>query len=147
MKVEEVSPIVRLACRYMSRLIQVFAMYVIFHGHYSPGGGFQGGALLASAVILLRIGEGRQASQKELASKSALGLGSLGAWIFGGVGLLALLGGGKFLQYDALPSFGLSSVSLHYWGILVIELGVALAVMTVLVAIFDALTEEEEDEV
>lgn len=141
-----VSPIVRMACRYMARLIQVFALYVIFHGHYSPGGGFQGGALLAAAVILLRIGEGREASQGELSSGAALGLGSLGAWIFGGVGLLALLSGGKFLQYDALPSMGLSPVSLHYWGILVIELGVALAVMTVLVAIFDVLMEKDKSE-
>lgn len=146
MKTVGVSPIVRLACRYMARLIQIFALYVIFHGHYSPGGGFQGGALLAAAVILLRIGEGREASQSELPSNSALGFGALGAWIFGGLGLLALFGGGKFLQYDALPSFGLSSAELHYWGILVIELGVALAVMAVLVAIFDVLMEDDKSE-
>ncbi|MDQ8202064.1 MnhB domain-containing protein [Pelagicoccus sp. SDUM812003] len=135
----------RLACRYMARLIQVFALYVVFHGHYSPGGGFQGGALLASAVILLRIGEGREASQGDLASGSALGIGAIGAWIFGGVGLIGMFFGGKFLQYDAGPSIGLSPESMHYWGILVIELGVALAVMSVLVSIFDALTDREEE--
>lgn len=146
MKGIDVSPVVRLACRYMARLIQVFALYVIFHGHYSPGGGFQGGALLAAAVILLRIGEGRAASQKELSSGATIGLGSLGAWIFGGVGLLALFNGGRFLEYASMPSMGLSAVGLHYWGILVIELGVALAVMTVLVAIFDVLTEDDKSE-
>ena len=145
MKYGEASPVVRLACRYMARLIQIFALYVIFHGHYSPGGGFQGGALLASAIILLRIGEGRDASQGELKTRSALGIGALGAWIFGGVGLLALFFGGNFLQYDAGPQVGLSPARMHYWGILVIELGVALAVMSVLVAIFDALMETEEN--
>ncbi|MDQ8185489.1 MnhB domain-containing protein [Pelagicoccus sp. SDUM812002] len=146
MKSVGVSPIVRLACRCMARLIQIFALYVIFHGHYSPGGGFQGGALLAAAVILIRIGEGRPVSQVELSSSATLGIGSFGALLFGGVGLLALLGGGNFLQYDALPSFGLSPVGLHYWGILVIELGVALAVMAILVSIFDVLTEDDESE-
>ena len=38
------SPIVIVANRIVSRLIQLFALYVIFHGHYSPGGGFQGGS-------------------------------------------------------------------------------------------------------
>ena len=37
------SDIVRLSCRIVARVIQVFAVYVVFHGHYSPGGGFQGG--------------------------------------------------------------------------------------------------------
>lgn len=141
-----VSPVVRLACRYMARLIQIFALYVIFHGHYSPGGGFQGGALLAAAVILLRIGEGSEASQSELSSRFSLLVGSIGAGIFGGMGLLSLFYGGRFLQYDAGPSLGLSPVAMHYWGILIIEVGVGLAVMAVLVAIFDALRESEGEQ-
>lgn len=128
----------------MARVIQVFALYVIFHGHYSPGGGFQGGALLAAAVILLRIGEGREGSQREMPNSITLLLGSIGALIFGGVGLVAFFFGGNFLQYDAAPEIGLSAVDLHYWGILVIEIGVALAVMAVLVAIFDKLMEWED---
>lgn len=141
-----VSPVVRLACRYMARLIQIFALYVIFHGHYSPGGGFQGGALLAAAVILLRIGEGSEASQGELSSRFSLLVGSIGAGIFGGMGLLSLFFGGRFLQYDAGPSLGLSSAGMHYWGILIIEIGVGLAVMAVLVGIFDALREKEGEQ-
>ena len=40
----EDSVIVHVVTRVMVPLIQIFALYVIFHGHYSPGGGFQGGA-------------------------------------------------------------------------------------------------------
>ena len=38
------SLIIRVAARFMTPFIQVFGLYVIAHGHYSPGGGFQGGS-------------------------------------------------------------------------------------------------------
>ena len=31
--------------------IQIFALYVIIHGHYGPGGGFQGGVILAASLL------------------------------------------------------------------------------------------------
>jgi multicomponent Na+:H+ antiporter subunit B len=135
------SPVVRVTCRMVARLIQVFAFYVIFHGHYSPGGGFQGGALLAAAVILLRLGEGLQRSRREFPPELALPLGAVGVLIYAGVGVLDLLGGGNFLQYEYTPIPGMTPSQLHYWGILIVEIGVGLAVMSVLVAIFDRLME------
>ena len=66
--------------------------------------------------------------------------------IYAGVGVLNLLFGGQFLQYEALPLSGVSSAQLHYWSILVVEIAVGLAVMAVLVAIFDRLLEGEGDE-
>ncbi|MDZ7690581.1 MAG: MnhB domain-containing protein [Balneolaceae bacterium] len=43
---KEHSPIILYGARILSPYIMVFGFYVIFHGHYSPGGGFQGGTLL-----------------------------------------------------------------------------------------------------
>ena len=34
--------IIRVSARMMVPFIQLFGLYVIVHGHYSPGGGFQG---------------------------------------------------------------------------------------------------------
>ncbi len=140
----KICPIVRVACRTMARIIQVIALYVIFHGHYSPGGGFQGGAFLAVAVILLRIGEGFEVSQRELNSKYTLAIGAIGALLFTGVGVANLLSGGVFLDYSYTPIPGMGSPDRHYWAILIIEIGVALAVMAVLVAIFDRLMDPKE---
>ena len=131
--------ITRLTCRVVARVLQVFAVYVVFHGHYSPGGGFQGGGLLAAAVILLRLSEGHAASQRELPTRHAFLIGSIGSLIFLGSGIVNILFGGLFLHYDFLPFTSIPVSHLHYWQILVIEIGVAMAVMAILVAIFDLL--------
>jgi len=133
------SPIVRVTCRFVAQVIQVFAIYVVFHGHYSPGGGFQGGALLAASIILLRISEGTEGSRAEFPPGLALPLGAVGVLVFAGVGLANILAGGNFLQYEFTPLPGMTPARLHYWGILVVEIGVGLAVMSILVAIFDRL--------
>jgi multicomponent Na+:H+ antiporter subunit B len=139
-----VSPIVRVACRAVARVIQVFACYVIFHGHYSPGGGFQGGALLAASVILLRIGEGAQGSRSQFPPGLALPLGAIGVLLFAGIGLVDLLAGGNFLQYEYTPLPGMTPAQIHYWAILLVEIGVGLAVMSMLVCIFDRLIEHND---
>ena len=36
----------------------IYALYVILHGHLSPGGGFQGGVLMAGIVALIYLGHG-----------------------------------------------------------------------------------------
>lgn len=50
--------IVRCAADLFLPLACVFGCYVVFHGHLSPGGGFQGGVLIASAILLVFLGHG-----------------------------------------------------------------------------------------
>ena len=47
--------IIRSTSRLIIPFIQIFALYVVAHGHHSPGGGFQGGVVLGAAVILFAI--------------------------------------------------------------------------------------------
>ena len=133
------SPIVHVASRGIAPVILLIGMYVFFHGHYSPGGGFQGGVIIAAGILLLRLSLGTSLSQAIMPSRVALRLSAAGALIFAGIGLLAVLMGGNYLDYHFLPIPGLTPDYLRYYGILAIEVGVTLTVMTTLVAIYDDL--------
>ena len=134
------NPIVSLVSRVVSPFIMLFALYVIFHGHYSPGGGFQGGTMLAAAVILVRLAAGREVSQLQFKKSWGTPLGSVGVFIYFFTGFVAMLMGGNFLDYGFLP-LGTEPAVTRSWGILFIEIGVGLAVMGILVAIYDDLLE------
>jgi multicomponent Na+:H+ antiporter subunit B len=124
----------------------LFAMYVLVHGHDSPGGGFQAGTILAAVVILIRMVRGEEAAWG-LDRTTALILACSGVVIYAGIGFLALLFAGNYLDYGALP-LPLAAAEVRAMGTLGIETGVTLGVTGVLVLIFDALTtgETKEDE-
>lgn len=135
------NPIILLVSRMVSPFIMLFALYVIFHGHYSPGGGFQGGTLLASALLLMRLAAGSEIAQLQFKRILGTPLGSIGVLIYFGTGFAALLSGGEYLNYRFLPFAGFTAAELRFLGILMVEIGVGLAVMAILVAIYDDLLE------
>jgi len=63
---EEMSLIVRTITKLIYGFILVYGFYVIVHGHITPGGGFQGGAIVASAFALLIVAYGNQGVKKYL---------------------------------------------------------------------------------
>ena len=127
-----------LVARGIVPLVQVFAMYVITHGHYSPGGGFQGGVMLAASIILLRISIGEE-SYERFPRKLPIALAGTAALFFALTGFLPMLLGGNFLEYAFLIP-GVDPVTLRYWGIFFAELFIGFLVWGALVAIYDALT-------
>ncbi len=135
--------IVCLACRVMAPFILLYGIYIIFFGHYSPGGGFQGGTILAADVIMMRMVLGKKATYKKFPPQLGLILGGIGLLIYGGTGLVAMLAGGNFLDYSFLPIPGVTGPEKRYYGILFVEIGVALGVFGVLLSIFDSLTKEK----
>ncbi len=52
--------IIKTVCRLLIPFVQLFALYVIAHGHHSPGGGFQGGVILGASIILLALSHNLQ---------------------------------------------------------------------------------------
>lgn len=144
MKVNEDNPITTLIGSIVAPFIMLFGLYVIFHGHYSPGGGFQGGTLLAASVIIVRLALGTEIGQRQFSSRLGTPLGSLGVLIYFGTGLTTMALGGGFLDYHFLPVASQPSLQRSF-GILFVEIGVGLAVMAILIAIYDDLLGEEPD--
>ena len=132
------SIIIRTLARLLVPWIQLFALYVIMHGHSSPGGGFQGGVILAASFILLSIAYGVEEVRNRFPVKVFVALTCFGVFLYGAIGLVCLFLGANFLDYGILPV-----VQPRSMGMLGIEIGVGITVMAALVSIFyDLLTFE-----
>jgi multicomponent Na+:H+ antiporter subunit B len=125
------------AARLLAPFVLLFAVSVLAHGHDSPGGGFQGGVLFAAGLILVKLVRGGP-GRWEIGLAGSITLACSGLAIFAGTGLVALLAGGRYLDYAALPLAG-DPIATRVLGTLGIEIGVALTVTGVLLLIFDAL--------
>lgn len=92
------SQIVDVISRKLVPYILLFGLYLISFGHLSPGGGFQGGVVLASGVILLSLSRGVSPAQK-LFPPGKVGLAeAIIFFLFLAVGLFGLLVGEHFLE-------------------------------------------------
>lgn len=129
--------------RYLVPFILVYGIYVLIHGEYSPGGGFQAGTLLAISIVLTRLVQGDEA-RFDITGNTAVILAGFGTLIFAFVGILTTFWGGNVFEYGMLP-FDMEKSELHPLGILGIEIGVTICVMSVIIAIYDALARKDDE--
>ena len=100
------SKIVRTISDQLILFILIFGLYIIMHGHVTPGGGFQGGAVVASGVVMLIVAFGSTQLKKSLREGPLSVVESSGALIFIG---MAFAGMGTIFFYNFLvgtPVFG-----------------------------------------
>lgn len=129
--------IIKTTCRLIIPFIQLFALYVIVHGHYSPGGGFQGGVILGATFILYAISHDLRSTFARMSERASVFFSTAGVFIYTGVGVVCLLLGRNFLDYSALaPIFGVDPVTARSHAILIVEIGVGMAVMAVMVSLY-----------
>ncbi|MFW5805884.1 MAG: Na(+)/H(+) antiporter subunit B [Bacteroidales bacterium] len=94
------SEILKTASRLLEPIIILAGVYVFVNGHLTPGGGFQGGAILASALILAYL-----ANPGEGISKSLLNITeSFSGLSFVIIGILGIVLAGGFLDSTFLPA-------------------------------------------
>lgn len=74
----------------------VFGCYVVFHGSSSPGGGFQGGVLIASAILLVFLGYGADKVKKTFSEHKLHSSETVAELIYIVIALLGVLGGLNF---------------------------------------------------
>ncbi|MFW8589185.1 Na(+)/H(+) antiporter subunit B [Glaciecola sp. 2405UD65-10] len=125
--------ILRVVTKWLSPIIILFALYVQFHGDYSPGGGFQAGVIFSSAILLYALTYGLEAALRLVPEMALRICASVGVLLYAGVGVASMLMGGTFLNYSVLAS---NPVSGQHIGIIVIELGVGITVASVMILLF-----------
>jgi multicomponent Na+:H+ antiporter subunit B len=122
--------------------LRLFGVYVLVHGHDSPGGGFQAGVLFGASVLLPRLIERRDTEASSTLLRWALVLSALGVLLYAAVGITSLAAGSAMLDYSSL-ALPFEPPSRRALGILFVEIGVAVAVGAVVVAIFETLQDDE----
>lgn len=136
------SKIVRTVSNQLILLVLIFGLYIIMHGHVTPGGGFQGGAIVASGAALIIVAFGSYEIQKRLKERNLSILESGGALIFIG---LAFAGMATVFFYNFLvgspvfghiPPFGSNPGDIWTGGVVpLMNIGVGLKVLAGLSAI------------
>lgn len=86
--------------RLLVPLILLLGAYVFLNGHLTPGGGFQGGAIIASAALLLLLTDPLQRFSHRLISV----MESVSGLVFVASGVLGILYAGGFLDSRILAN-------------------------------------------
>ena len=91
--------IVKTITRLTVGLILLFGIYIVLHGHLTPGGGFAGGVIIALSFIHLMLAFGKEVALKKLSEARASFFESLGAILFLSIAILGFAGGYFFLNF------------------------------------------------
>ncbi len=126
--------VLRVVTGMLMPFILLFALYVLFHGDFGPGGGFQAGVIFASGFVLYGLVFGLDRAQQVLPRRVLWALIAVGPLLYAGVGVATMLLGGEFLDYDTLapedPAAG------QHIGILLVESAIGVTVAAVMTSIF-----------
>jgi multicomponent Na+:H+ antiporter subunit B len=129
------STIIMTTVRIVVPFVFTFGLFVMFHGAESAGGGFQGGVLVAAAILLLAFAFGIESTRMWLEGPGVRTAIAVGGATFAFVGIGAVVAEGAFLEYAAY-GFGTKGVK---YGIELVELAIGAVVSGVLVALFFSL--------
>ncbi|MBN3039446.1 MAG: hypothetical protein JW869_08555 [Candidatus Omnitrophica bacterium] len=93
------SLIVKTITRLTVGLILLYGIYIVSHGHVSPGGGFAGGVIIALSFVHLMLAYGKEVALSKLPKQASSFFESMGAIMFLAIALLGFTGGYFFLNF------------------------------------------------
>ena len=125
--------VLRVIAKLLIPLILLFGLYVQFHGDYGPGGGFQAGVIFAAGIILYGLIFGLDMVQRAVPPGVVRFFIALGVLLYAIVGVVSMINGSTYLDYDVLAH---DPVRGQHLGILLIEFGVGTTVASVMIGIF-----------
>jgi multicomponent Na+:H+ antiporter subunit B len=124
-------------------VIQLFAFYVLAHGHVSPGGGFQGGVVMGASFILIALAWDLDHALVRMSLPRCMAMAAAGIIIYAGIGFISMFLGGEFLDYAELERvLPVSREMARYYAMLGVEIGVGFTVTTIMFALYANLSSE-----
>ena len=97
------SPIVKKVAQIVSGIIFLYGIYIILHGHLTPGGGFAGGAILSGSFILLVLAYGSDILRLRTKEEGSSLIESLAILAFVLMATIAVFFGTKVFFNNFLP--------------------------------------------
>lgn len=137
MKPYRESPVVTKTVRAVVPFVFTFGLFTLLHGTTSVGGGFQGGVIVASVVVLVAFSFGIGQAEQSLSSGRLLVIAALGLLAFAAVAVAALPLGRPFLDTTA---FGVSPV----YPVELVEISIGLTVASVVAGLFFELARDDD---
>lgn len=128
------SQVIMTTVRAVTPFSLTYGLFLMFHGADSPGGSFQGGAIIAATVLMIAFAFGVAPTREWLRNRTVVALAAGGTAAFALVGLVPMAFGDSFLAHPLFEEeFGIKTK----WGLEAIEVGgVAPIVAGVLVGLF-----------
>ena len=131
-KTVPVSPVTRFIVRILASFIVMFSIYMILHGHATPGGGFQGGTILGALLIAISLVMGSERAQDLLPERVRPWLRPAAVLMFAAVGVAGMLLFGEYLSYPIDGEY----LFLRVPFLTLIELGIAVGGAAIIASIF-----------
>ncbi len=131
--------IVKTVARILFPIMILFGIYVILHGHVTPGGGFPGGVIIATGVALLLLAYGSEVSEGTIGHMTLEALESFGAIMLVGLGFVGIILVGYFL--GEVPGVGALGTLLSGRNLPILNIGVGIKVGAGLITIMYSMLE------
>lgn len=132
------SPILETGTRAVFHTILLFSLFMLFSGHNAPGGGFIGGLIAASAIVLRATAEGPEDLTRIIPVRAEALLG-IGALIALATGVAGYAFDGAFLASGYLPVDVPLLGRIAFTSVLLFDIGVYLIVFALGLVIMRAL--------
>ncbi len=88
--------IVKTITRLTVGLILLYGIYIVLHGHLTPGGGFAGGLIIALSFIHLMLAFGKDLALEKMSEARVSFFECIGALMFLGLAAVGMIAGGQF---------------------------------------------------
>jgi multicomponent Na+:H+ antiporter subunit B len=135
--------IVKSITRIIVPFAQVYGIFIILHGHVSPGGGFSGGALIGTSLILYTLVFGIHKGEKKFSHRASEFAESGGIFLYVVVGLIGMIFAGRFLTNLSAGFPAGSPGELLSGGMIpILMIGIGIKVASTIITLFHVLVEE-----